>query len=318
MTTNTQVAQTNVIGTSTAGALFGVCGGSSVKMFKPTENTPRLIEHNFAEHMIITGLAWMFAGVGQNLFLSGPTGSGKSSFIEQFCARIGMPVYVVACHGKLEFYELIGSWHLCAEGKKWEDGPAIRAMKEGGVLLLDEINFLDASVIGGLNRLLDGMSFYITETNETVTPHPEFRIACTSNPFDPKYKGVKKMNAAFLDRVMAETVDYMDPLDEAKILNHNVPGLASWIIDSIVGIAGQVRNQFKDGEMETTISTRGLIRWGKMIKMYGKSLADATTKKDTAKCCEILNRALGTAVTNRSDPAEKQAIEAILEKTLKL
>jgi len=309
---------TNVVGTDTAMNIFGACGSSAVKMFKKTENTPEIDEHKFDEFMIITGLAWMFTDTGQNLFLTGPTGAGKSSFVEQFCARIGMPVYVVACHGKLEFNDLIGSWHLCDTGKKWADGPAIRAMKEGSVLLLDEVNFLDASVIGGLNRLFDGRPYYIIETNETVVPHPEFRIACTSNPFDPKYKGVKKMNAAFLDRVLAEKVDYLDPLVEAAILNKKVPGLSSWIIDLTIGIAGLVRTQFKEGEMETTISTRGLIRWGKMIKMYGKSLAEATKAKDAAKCSEILNRALGTAVTNRADPVEQQAIEALIVKTLKL
>lgn len=301
----------------TANELFGVCGAAPIGMFDSTENTPVLQEHSFSQDMVILALAWMYAGAGQNLYLTGPTGSGKSSFIEQFCARIGMPAYVVACHGKLELNDLIGAWHLCEGGKKWVDGPAIRAMKEGSILLMDEVNFLDPSVVGGLNRILDGMPYYVPETNETVKPHDNFRVAMTSNPFDPKYKGVKKMNAALLDRMLAGVVDYMPAPEETKILNKAVPGIDGWIIEFIVNIANTVRSQFKEGSMETTISTRGLIRWGRMILMYGRSLQEAAAKDDRAKCCEILCLSLGQAVTNRSDPAEKSAIESIIQKTLK-
>lgn len=301
--------------------LFGVCGNAPIPLFTQGEHTPKLMDHNFSESMIILGIAWMFTDTGKNLFLSGPTGAGKSTFVEQFCARIGMPVYVVACHGKLEFNELLGSWCMINENgnliKKWVDGPMARAMKEGVVLLLDEANFLDPAVTGGLNRVLDGMSYYVPETNETIHPHEHFRVVMTSNPFDPKYKGVKKMNIALLDRFLAETVDYMSPLEEAKVINKTVDGMSSWIIEFIISVANTVRTQFKAGEMETTISTRGLIRWARMIKMSNRSLIDATSKKDTQRTCEILTRALGHAVTNRSDPAEKAAIDSIVEKSFK-
>lgn len=303
--------------------LFGVCGDAVIPLFAPTENTPKIADHTFGESMVILAIAWMFTDTGKNLFLSGPTGSGKSSFVEQFCARIGMPIYVVGCHGKLEFSELLGSWCLTNENgnlvKKWIDGPMARAMKEGAVLLLDEANFLDPSVTGGMNRVLDGMPYYVPETNETIQPHKNFRIAMTSNPFDPKYKGVKKMNIALLDRFLAETIDYMEPKEEAKIMNRAVEGLSGVTIEFMISVANAVRAQFIAGEMETTISTRGLIRWGKMaIRMYNKSLVEATAKKDVKDICEIFSRTLGCAVTNRSDPAEKAAIDAIIEKSLKL
>lgn len=311
------------VAVKTAQELFGVCGDAKIPMiFTRTENTPKATEHTFSESVVILGIAWIFTDAGKNLFLSGPTGSGKSSFVEQFCARIGAPVYVVGCHGKLEFSELLGSWCLINENgnlvKKWVDGPMARAMKEGAVLLLDEANFLDPSVTGGLNRVLDGMSYLIPETNETIQPHENFRIAMTSNPFDPKYKGVKKMNIALLDRFLAETVDYMSPTEEAKIVNNAIKGMSAWIIEFVISVAGDVRTQFKAGEMETTISTRGLIRWVKMIRMSKKSLSDALTQKDTMKCVEIMNRTLGHAITNRSDPAEKAAIETIIQKLLQI
>lgn len=299
--------------------VFGVLSDAPVDIFtSPSEHIPEVIEYTFTEDMVILGISWMFAGVCKNLFLSGPTGSGKSSFVEQFCARIGMPVYVVGCHGRMEFGDLSGSWCMTKDGKKWIDGPLSRAMKEGAVLLLDEANFLDPSVTGGLNRILDQMPFYVPETNETIHPHKNFRVAMTSNPFDPKYKGTKKMNIALLDRFLAGNVDYMSPLEETIILHRQVPSLAGWLNEFIISIAGSVRNQFKEGEMETTISTRGLVRWGKMLSMYKKSLTDAAQKKQHEKCCEIICKALGNAITDRSDPSEKQAINAMIETSFTL
>ncbi len=82
----------------------------------------------------------------------------------------------------LKFQELIGRVVLNKDGSTgWQDGPAIQAAKAGGILLLDEMNFLRPSVVGGLNALLDAGRYVIPETGEDVPIHPDFRIAATAN-----------------------------------------------------------------------------------------------------------------------------------------
>lgn len=286
--------------------------------FTPPDNP----SHSFTEAHARLLVAWVWAGVSKNLMLTGPTGSGKSSMVEVFAARTGWPLFRVACHGRMEFQELVGAWRMASvpgggQEWKWADGPLLAAMKVGGILLLDEGNFLHPAVIGGLNTILDGAPLLVPETGEMVQPHPDFRVAFTANAVAhdmdaANYRGIQRQSIALLDRFLVGTVDYLTPMEESKILHAKCKHLAGPFIQLLVEVAGDVREAFKQGEMTTTISTRGLIRWGKMLLANGRSLADASARGATEEVLACLNGALHAAVTARSPEAEREAIEKIV------
>lgn len=73
------------------------------------------------------------------LLIKGPTGCGKTRFIAHMAARLGLPLYTVACHDDLTAADLVGR-HLIGDGKTvWCDGPLTRAVREGGICYLDEV-----------------------------------------------------------------------------------------------------------------------------------------------------------------------------------
>lgn len=256
-----------------------------------------------------------FTGNERNLMLTGETGAGKTSLVEQSCARLGWPVFRVGCHGGLEFQELIGRVTLMPDGSTgWADGPVIAAMRCGGVLLLDEGNFLRQEVVGGLNTILDHAPYYIAETGETVRAHPDFRIALTGNAINgagkSKYKGVNTPNLALLDRFMLGiNVKYLSQDDEIKLLASKAVGADEKVLISLVELAGGIRNTFESGEIGVTLSTRMLLAIAKRIKAYGKTLEQQSIG---------IANALEMSILYRCDPVDavniKQSAKSIFQR----
>ncbi|WP_051236959.1 AAA family ATPase [Ottowia thiooxydans] len=216
-------------------------------------------------------LRFFYRGDEKALMLTGETGPGKTSLVEQTAARTNWPVVAVGCHEKLELQELIGRITITEAGSTgWQDGPVIDAMRRGAILLLDEGNFLDPGAVGGLNRVLDtlrnvgGASYSIPETGETVKAHPDFRVAMTGNAIDgagkSNYRGIKPMNLALLDRfTLGISVDYLPADQEVTMLHRRSPQVREDLIKLMVEVANGVRNSFANGDIRCTMSTRVLI-----------------------------------------------------------
>jgi cobaltochelatase CobS len=253
---------------------------------------------------------WLFGRVGNNFLLTGPTGCGKSSIIEQIAARLNREVHRVPCHAKMEWQELVGMTRLMPSGAmEFIHGPLPLAMKGGGILLLDEINFLSPTMVGAANTILDGGKLEIFETGEVIEAHPDFRIAATGNAVDggddsSNYRGIQRMNSALIQRFLIHRMGYLDNLSEAMILNRCVPGLHVWVIDKMIELANDVRGMFQRGEIGTVISTRILIRWAK-LSIKGKNLKD-TPLAD-------MSNALSFALTDGIHPDESGAIHQQLK-----
>ncbi|WP_420213349.1 AAA family ATPase (plasmid) [Burkholderia aenigmatica] len=211
-------------------------------------------------------------GQKTNLMLTGPTGSGKTSLIEQLAARIGFGCIKVPCHGELEFEDLIGTRTLNESGgMMWVDGPVTRAMRNGSILLFDEINFLRPEVVGGLNTILDGGSFLISATSERVMPHPNFRIAATGNAIDGtdagKYRGTRRQNDSLLDRfLLGIRLDYMPAEQERALLQGMYPRLDSQVIEVMMDVTTATRESQRSNDLSVAISTRVLLNgWARQV-----------------------------------------------------
>lgn len=210
-----------------------------------------------------------------NAMFIGDSGVGKSSFVEQLCARLGWPVFSLACSGRMRLSNFVGTFALIDGETVWQDGPLIMAMRTGGLFLADEITRLDHSEQMGLAKVLDqGARMTIPETGEVVQAHPSFRFCCTGNSGgygdeSGAYNGERVSSVAFLDRFQKFQMDHMPEKAEVALLKAVVAlkapnaGLPDSMLESMVKLAGDVRKNFvgRGGDLRTIMSTRSLVIW---------------------------------------------------------
>lgn len=266
-------------------------------------------DYVFRKDQLRDVLAFLSAPKGDGLFITGPTGSGKTSLIEQVAARLHWPVQTVTGHGRLELNDLLGQYLLLKGGEMhWVDGPLTLAVRHGHILLVNEIDAMEPSELIGLNDVVEGKPLSIPQTGEGVRPHPKFRLAATGNSVGSGdssglYQGILRQNLALLDRFRLMEVGYPEPADEMKLLAEVVPTMPQPIMDKMIQVAHQIRKIFVGGqdgagELSVTLSTRGLIRWACLAATF-KGAPNA------------LAYALDRALTIRAEPAEREAIHRI-------
>lgn len=144
----------------------------------------------------------------------------------------------------------------------WQDGPVITAMRLGAVLLLDEIDQARTSIMC-LNTIAQGKPYYIKKTNELVVPKKGFNLIGTANSKGDgsamdKFAGTQNMNEAFLDRFYFNVEqEYPSKHVEVTILKTHSSDYE--FIDTLVKIAGQLREGYKKGDVDFRLTTRRLV-----------------------------------------------------------
>lgn len=147
--------------------------------------------------------------------LKGPTGCGKTRFVEHMAWRLGLPLMTVACHEDLGAGDLVGRWLLDGEGTRWQDGPLTLAARFGGLCYLDELVEArsDATVV--IHPLTDTRRMLpLAQHNEVVNAHPDFQMVVSYNP-SPL---ARQMKASTRQRFCALHFGYSTPEDEAAIV----------------------------------------------------------------------------------------------------
>ncbi len=196
------------------------------------------------------------------VMLKGPTGCGKTRFVEHMCWRLGRTLVTVACHEDLTASDLVGKYTLRGDETVWQDGPLTTAVKAGGIAYLDEIVEARKDTTVVIHPLTDDRRILpLEKKGEIVAAPPEFQLVISYNP---GYQSVlKDLKHSTKQRFVAIEFDYPSPDAEETILKSE-SGVDDDIASKLVKIAEKVRNLRTHG-LEEGVSTRLLVYAGQLI-----------------------------------------------------
>lgn len=195
-------------------------------------------------------------------------GAGKTTVVEQVCARINRPYLRVQHTDTTEESHIVGQMVVRNGATEFDYGPLAEAMMRGWVYLADEYDFAHPAVIAVYQAVLEGKPLYIKEappSQRLVKPHPHFRFIATGNTNGSGddtglYSGTKIGNAAAYSRFgITIHVEYPEAKTEIAILKGSLP-LTQDVAEKLVDFAGCIRSMYAAGEISLPISPRELIR----------------------------------------------------------
>lgn len=193
---------------------------------------------------------------GLPLLLKGPTGCGKTRFVEHMAARMGQRLHTVACHDDLSAADLIGRYLLKGGETVWVDGPLTRAVREGAICYLDEVVEARKDVTVVLHPLTDNRrTLMIDRTGEELVAPPGFMLVASYNP---GYQNIlKRLKPSTRQRFVSITFDFPAPEIEAAVIVRE-SGLDAARVAPLVRLGGHVR-ALSGMDLEEGVSTRLLI-----------------------------------------------------------
>src|SRR5690348_16236867 len=196
---------------------------------------------------------------GLPVMLKGPTGCGKTRFVEHMAWRLRRPLVTVACHEDLTASDLVGRWLLDAEGTRWHDGPLTLAVRHGGICYLDEIVEARQDTTVVIHPLTDDRRVLpLEKRGELVRAHPDFQLVISYNP---GYQSVlKDLKESTKQRFGAIQFGYPEAAVEAEIVAHEA-GIGLEQAVRLVAIGERARN-LKGHGLDEGASTRTLIYAG--------------------------------------------------------
>ncbi len=197
------------------------------------------------------------------VMLKGPTGCGKTRFVEHMSWRLSRTLITVACHEDLTASDLVGKYTLRGDETVWQDGPLTTAVKAGGIAYLDEIVEARKDTTVVIHPLTDDRRVLpLEKKGEIVQPPDDFLLVISYNP---GYQSVlKDLKHSTKQRFVAIEFDYPPPDLEGSILTEE-SGVDKETADRLVKIAEKVRNLRTHG-LEEGVSTRLLVYAGQMIQ----------------------------------------------------
>ncbi len=197
------------------------------------------------------------------MMLKGPTGCGKTRFIEHMAWRLGRPLITVACNEDMTASDLVGRYLLDASGTRWQDGPLALAARHGAICYLDEVVEARQDTTVVIHPLTDTRRVLpLDKKGELLQAHADFQLVISYNP---GYQSLlKDLKQSTKQRFAALDFGYPEHAVECEIVAHEA-GVAPQIADKLVSIAERARN-LKGHGLDEGISTRMLIHAGNLIR----------------------------------------------------
>ncbi len=211
------------------------------------------------------------------IFISGLSGNGKTTMVEQVCANLKREAIRVNISIETDEDDLIGGNTLVDGNVVYREGPVLTAMKRGAVLILDEVD-RGSNKLMCLQAILEGKPYFNKKTGETVTPAPGFNIVATANTKgrgsdDGKFISANILDEAFLER-FAITVEQEYPTlaTEKKIVlkkMERVNNVDEGFATHLVTWSDVIRKTYYEGAIDELISTRRLEHIVNAFAMFG-------------------------------------------------
>jgi len=194
--------------------------------------------------------------------LKGPTGCGKTRFIEYMAWKLGRPLVTLACNEDMTAADLVGRYLLDDKGTRWQDGPLTIATRYGAICYLDEVVEARQDTTVVIHPLTDARRILpLEKKNELVHAHPDFQLVISYNP---GYQSIlKDLKQSTKQRFIALDFGFPEHMIEIEIVVHET-GVSEETAGKLVNIADSARN-LKGHGLEEGLSTRSLIYAGSLI-----------------------------------------------------
>jgi nitric oxide reductase NorQ protein len=196
------------------------------------------------------------------VMLKGPTGCGKSRFVEYMAYKLGRPLITVACNEDMTASDLVGRFLLDKDGTKWQDGPLTTAARMGALCYLDEVVEARQDTTVVIHPLTDHRrTLPLDKKGELVEAHPDFQLVISYNP---GYQSLMKdLKQSTKQRFGGLDFDYPETELEVSIVAKE-SGVDKAMAEKLVQIAHRARN-LKGHGLDEGISTRLLVYAGQLI-----------------------------------------------------
>jgi hypothetical protein len=225
------------------------------------------------------------------IYISGPSGNGKTMMVEQVCADTGREYVRAQISPETDEDDLIGGFRLINGETVFQKGPVIKAMEKGAILLIDEIDRATNKIMC-LQGVLEGNPVLLKKTGEVITPAAGFNVIATANTKgrgsdDGRYSAASIIDDAFLERFVA-AIDQPFPnpqVEEKIVLAHMVKydSVDEDFLKKLVAWSNVIRKTFEADGVDEVVSTRRLCHITKTFKIFGdrmKSIALCISRFD--------------------------------------
>ena len=225
------------------------------------------------------------------IYISGPSGNGKTMMVEQVCADTGRQYVRAQISPETDEDDLIGGFRLINGETVFQKGPVIKAMEKGAILLIDEIDRATNKIMC-LQGVLEGNPVLLKKTGEVITPAEGFNVIATANTKgrgsdDGRYSAASIIDDAFLERFVA-AIDQPFPapnVEEKIVLAHMMKfdSVDKDFLKKLVAWSNVIRKTFEADGVDEVISTRRLCHITKTFKIFGdrmKSIALCISRFD--------------------------------------
>ena len=248
----------------------------------------------------------------------GPTGCGKTELVKQIANRMNFPLTLVPMDGQITRNQLIGQRGLMTTptGPQdvWRDGILARALKEPGILLLDEVDRGVSDVQYAVHSLYTGEGLTLLDDGGRIIPMNRFnRVFTTANTkgrgsMDGLYQATEEMTEATRNRLTQWIeMDYQSKEEDAVVLFEDVPGIDDMAVDYITKISAEIREQFKGAMMSQPCSMRDQIETAKRYAFLARMAKDDDERKLMVADCIMM------VMGNRASEADKAVIETNIQ-----